>query len=160
MLKPTIMWFHIVTGHPGSRKLWLTLEQKYYHPGMSRYIDDYKCAACQHDKLDGRWYGLLLERKLREQPFEEVSVDIVEHLFLCHIIFSRARLSSTFGKCFLLYFWPWWRKYSHFDSHTQRRSLISMRVKCIGHWMPHFLAALFKFSSFRTFFTGRQRSEQ
>jgi hypothetical protein len=77
MLKPTIEWFHIVTGHPGSKKLRLTLEQRYYNPEMRRYIDNYKCADCQHHKLDGKGYGLLPERELKEQPFEEVAVDLI-----------------------------------------------------------------------------------
>ncbi len=77
MVKTTIKWFHIVTGHPGSKKLRLTLEQRYYHPEMRRYIDAYKCADCQHNKLDGKGYGLLPERELREQPFEEVAVDLI-----------------------------------------------------------------------------------
>ena len=75
MLKPTIKWFHIVTGHPGSKKLLLTLDQRYYHPDMRRQIDNYICANCQHHKLDGKEYGVLPECKLREQPFEEVVVD-------------------------------------------------------------------------------------
>ena len=41
MVKSAIKWSHIVTGHPGSKKLRLTLEQRYYHPEMRRYIDAY-----------------------------------------------------------------------------------------------------------------------
>ena len=77
MLKPTIKWFHIVTGHPGSKKLRLTLDQRYYHPNMRGQIDNYVYANCQQHKLDGKGYGLLPERELREQPFEEVAVDII-----------------------------------------------------------------------------------
>ena len=73
MLKSTITWFHTVTGHPGSKKLRLTLEQRYYHPKMCRYIDNYKCADCKHHKLDDK----VPERKLREQSFEEVAVDLI-----------------------------------------------------------------------------------
>ena len=34
-------------------------------------------ADCRHHKLDGKGYGLLPERELREQPFEEVVVDLI-----------------------------------------------------------------------------------
>ena len=43
---------------------------------MHRQIDNYICANCQHHKLDGKEYGLLPECELREQPFEEVAVDL------------------------------------------------------------------------------------
>ena len=77
MIKPAVKWFHIVTGHPGSKKLRLTLEQRYHHPGMRRYIDNFACSDCQKHKLDGRGYGLLPMRDLKEQPFEEVAVDLI-----------------------------------------------------------------------------------
>ena len=32
MLKGTAKWYHIVTGHPGNKKLRLTLQQRYHHP--------------------------------------------------------------------------------------------------------------------------------
>ena len=44
---------------------------------MRRQIDNYICANCQHHKLDGKGYSLLSERELREQPFEEVAVDLI-----------------------------------------------------------------------------------
>ena len=77
MVKSIVKWFHIVTGHPGSKKLRLTLEQRYHHPEMRRYIDSYACADCQKHKLDGKGYGLLPMRDLKEQPFEEVAVDLI-----------------------------------------------------------------------------------
>ncbi len=41
MIKSTVQWYHTVTGHPGSKKLRMTIEQRYHHPNMRRYIDDY-----------------------------------------------------------------------------------------------------------------------
>ena len=58
MVKSTLKWFYIVMRHPGSKKLRLTLEQRYYQPAIRRYIDAYKCADCQHHKLDGKRYWL------------------------------------------------------------------------------------------------------
>ena len=77
MLKKTIKWFHIATGHPGNTKLRMTMEQRYHHPNMRALIDNYTCADCQKHKLDGKGYGLLPERELRSQPFEEVAVDLI-----------------------------------------------------------------------------------
>jgi len=77
MIKSTVQWYHIVTGYPGSKKLRLTMEQRYHHPNMRRYIDNFACEHCQKHKLDGKGYGLLPMRDLREQPFEEVAVDLI-----------------------------------------------------------------------------------
>ena len=77
MIQPTVKWFHQVTGHPGTKKLQLTLNQRYYHPEMRRYVDKYKCSDCQKHKLDGKGYGLLPERECRSEPFEEVAVDLI-----------------------------------------------------------------------------------
>ena len=77
MIKSTVQWYHIVTGHPGSKKLRLTMEQRYHHPNMRRYIDNFACEDCQKHKLDGKGYGLLPMRDLKEQPFEEVAVDLI-----------------------------------------------------------------------------------
>ena len=77
MIKPTIKWFHIVTGHPGQKRLYLTLKAKYHHKQLRSECDEYLCTDCQKHKLEGRGYGLLLERELRVEPFEEVAVDLV-----------------------------------------------------------------------------------
>ena len=44
---------------------------------MRGQIDNYICTHCQHHMLDGKEYSLLPERELREQPFEEVVVDLI-----------------------------------------------------------------------------------
>ena len=77
MIKKTVQWYHIVTGHPGSKKLKLNMEQRYHHPNMHRYIDNFACEDCQKHKLDGKGYGLLPMRDLNAQPFEEVVVDLI-----------------------------------------------------------------------------------
>ena len=74
MIKSTVQWYHIVTRHPGSKKLRLTTEQRYHHPNMRMYIDNFACKDCQKHKLDGKRYGSLPMIDLKEQPFEEVTV--------------------------------------------------------------------------------------
>ena len=77
MLKSTIKWYHLVTGHPGSKRLELTLRHKYYHPDIRRSIEKFHCPHCQKHKLDGKGYGLLPEREIRSETFEGVAVDLI-----------------------------------------------------------------------------------
>ena len=77
MIDNVIKWFHLVTGHPGTKRLELTLRHKYWHPDLRRGIEKFKCPACQKHKLEGNGYGLLPEREIRSEPFEEVAVDLI-----------------------------------------------------------------------------------
>ena len=77
MVKNTIKWYHLVTGHPGTKRLELTLKHKYYYPELRRKIEQFNCPHCQKHKLDGKGYGLLPEREIRSEPFEEVAVDLI-----------------------------------------------------------------------------------
>ena len=77
MVLPTIRWFHEVLGHVGGKRLRLTLNCRYFHPQMRRFIDEYACDSCQRNKLSGRGYGLLPERNIRETPFDDVAVDLI-----------------------------------------------------------------------------------
>ena len=54
-----------------------TIKARYHHPNIRAEISNFKCSACQKFKLAGRGYGLLPERELREQPFEEYAVDLI-----------------------------------------------------------------------------------
>ena len=69
LLKPAIKWFHLVTGHPGEKRLEMTLKQRYYHPEIRHEVLRFKCDACQCHKLPGKGYGLLPEKEIKEQPF-------------------------------------------------------------------------------------------
>ena len=53
------------------------MEQRYHRPNMRSYIDNFACEYCQKHNLDGKGYGLLPMRDLKEQPFEEVAVDLI-----------------------------------------------------------------------------------
>ena len=76
LLKPAIKWFHLVTGHPGEKRLEMTLKARYYHPEIRHEVLRFKCDACQRHKLPGKGYGLLPKRELRIAPWEEVTVDL------------------------------------------------------------------------------------
>ena len=77
LLKPAIKWFHIVTGHPGEKRLELTLRLRFFHPELRHLVKKFKCDLCQRHKLPGKGYGLLPERDISTQPFQEVAVDLI-----------------------------------------------------------------------------------
>jgi hypothetical protein len=54
LIKPTIKWYHQVTGHPGSKRLYGQLRQRYYHRDLYWMVDNLNCDFCQRNKLDGR----------------------------------------------------------------------------------------------------------
>ena len=77
LLIPTIKWYHIITGHSGWNRLYMTIGARYYHPALKTEVRRFKCDACQKHKIPGKGYGLLPERELKEQPFDEVAVDLI-----------------------------------------------------------------------------------
>jgi hypothetical protein len=77
LIRPTVEWYHQVTGHPGSKRLYDHIRQRYYNCNFRRFIDSYNCDFCQKHKLDGKGYGLLPEREVRSIPFEECAVDLI-----------------------------------------------------------------------------------
>ncbi len=54
LILPTIRWYHQVTGHPGSKRLYQHLHQGYYNCDLRRLVDNFKCNYCQRNKLDGK----------------------------------------------------------------------------------------------------------
>ncbi len=77
LLHPTIQWFHQVTGHPGSKRLYMQICNRYYNRDLRSLIDRFHCEYCQCNKLSGKGYGLLPERKVCCVPFEECAVDLI-----------------------------------------------------------------------------------
>jgi len=62
LIEPTVQWYHQVTGHPGRKRLYEHVRQRYYNRGICAYIDHFNCDYCQRNKLEGRGYGILPER--------------------------------------------------------------------------------------------------
>ena len=77
MLDETVKWFHTVMGHPGEKRLQMTLQERYYHPKMRYTIDRFKCSHCQMHKLSGHGYELLPEHEVHVAPWEEVVIDLI-----------------------------------------------------------------------------------
>jgi hypothetical protein len=77
LIVPTTRWYHQVTGHPGSKRLYQHIHQRYYNHDLLRLVDNFKCDYCQRNKLDGKGYGFLPEREVRSIPFEECATDLI-----------------------------------------------------------------------------------
>ncbi len=77
LIKSTVKWYHQVTGHPGNKRLYEQIHQRYHNRDLRRYIDNFNCDYCQRNKLDGKGYGLLPEREVQSIPFEECAVDLI-----------------------------------------------------------------------------------
>ncbi len=77
LIKPTIKWYHQGTGHPGSKRLYGQLRQRYYHRDLRQMVDNLNCDLCQRNKLDGKEYGFLPEREVHSILFEECTADLI-----------------------------------------------------------------------------------
>jgi hypothetical protein len=65
LIKPTIKWYHQVTGHTGSKRLHGQLQQRYYHRDLPQMVDNLNCDFCQRNKLDNKGYEYLPEREVQ-----------------------------------------------------------------------------------------------
>jgi hypothetical protein len=54
LIVPTIRCYHQVTGHPGSKRLYQHIHQRYYNCDSRRLVDNFKCNYCQRKKLMAR----------------------------------------------------------------------------------------------------------
>jgi hypothetical protein len=54
LIVPTIRWCHQVTGHPGRKRLYQHIHQRYYNHDLGKLVDNLKCNYCQRNKLDGK----------------------------------------------------------------------------------------------------------
>jgi hypothetical protein len=77
IIRPTVNWYHQVTGHPGSKRLYEQIRQRYHNHGLQRYIDNFNCKFCQRNNLDKRGYRLLPELEVQSIPFEECAMDLI-----------------------------------------------------------------------------------
>ena len=66
-----------MTGQWGEKRSELTLRSRFFHPELRHLVKKFKCDLCQRHKLPGKGYGLLPERDIITQPFQEVDVDLI-----------------------------------------------------------------------------------
>jgi hypothetical protein len=77
LIVPTIRWYRQVIGHPGSKRLYQHIHQRYYNRDLHRLVDNFNCNYCQRNILDGKGYGFLPEQEVRSIPFEECATDLI-----------------------------------------------------------------------------------
>jgi hypothetical protein len=77
LINDTIHWYHAITGHVGSSRLYNYLCSLLWFAGMRQPIDAYvhSCDACQHYKDQGRGQGALPPRDDVSMPFKEVAAN-------------------------------------------------------------------------------------
>ncbi len=71
------MWYHQVTGHPGSKRLYQHIHQGYYNRVLRWLVDNFNCDDCQRNKLDDKGYGFLPKREVWSILFEECAADLI-----------------------------------------------------------------------------------
>jgi hypothetical protein len=64
LIRPTVKWYHQVTGHPGSKRLYEQIYQRYHNHDLRRCIDNFNYDYCKRKKIDGQGYELLSEHEV------------------------------------------------------------------------------------------------
>jgi hypothetical protein len=70
LIRPTVKWYHQVTGHPGRKRLYEQIRQRYRNC-------DLRSGYCQRSKLGGKEYRLSPECEVQSIPLEECTVDLI-----------------------------------------------------------------------------------
>ncbi len=78
MIWPTLHWFHVMLGHPGSCCLCATLQAWYHHLQLHMHIEPFACDECQHAKSSGPNHGLLPDQDFVVSPWKEVAVNLID----------------------------------------------------------------------------------
>ena len=73
-----VAWFYQILGHPGSSRLYKAMSQRFYNSRLRHTIDTFKCDHCQKHKIPGKGYGLLPDRGVVSQPWDEIAVDLID----------------------------------------------------------------------------------
>ena len=78
MINNVIRWYHLVLGHPGSQRLYDTINARFFYPGLSTLCKGYRCLDdCDMIKNQGQQYGHLAPREVALGPWHTISVDLI-----------------------------------------------------------------------------------
>ena len=78
LINSVIRWYHLILGHPGSQRLYDTINARFYYPGLSTLCQQYQCPDnCTMMKNQGQQYGHLAPKTVTIAPWETVSVDLI-----------------------------------------------------------------------------------
>ncbi|POM81556.1 Retrovirus Polyprotein [Phytophthora palmivora] len=70
-------FYHTALLHPGMNRMFLTMSNSVYWPGMRRAVESYVrvCPMCQTWKRSPNQYGLLPEKRHGREPWSDIAVD-------------------------------------------------------------------------------------
>ena len=78
MIDEVIRWYHLVLGHPGSQRLYSTINVRLFYQGLSTLCQQYQCPDdCGMIKNQGRQYRILAAQEVNVAPWHTVSVDVI-----------------------------------------------------------------------------------
>ena len=78
MIDTVVRWYHLVLGHPGSQRLYNTINARFFYPGLSTICQQYQCPDdCGMIQNQGRQYGHLAAREVNITPWHTVAVDLI-----------------------------------------------------------------------------------
>ena len=77
LLRPIIVWYHLVLGHCGAHRLYDTLRRRFHIPRLKEACYTFFCEDCQKNKLSGAGYGMLPPKHAPFAPWNEVAIDLI-----------------------------------------------------------------------------------
>ena len=78
MIDTVVRWYHLVLGHPGSQRLYNTINARFFYPGLSTICQQYQCPDdCGMIKNQGRQYGHLASQEVNITPWHTEAVDLI-----------------------------------------------------------------------------------
>ena len=78
IINHVIRRYHLVLGHPRTKRLYDTINARFFYPGLSTLCKDYRCPDdCDMIKNQGQQYGHLAPREVALGPWHTISVDLI-----------------------------------------------------------------------------------
>ena len=72
LLMPTIKWFHIVTGHPGEKRLELTLRSIFFYPELRHLVKKLSVIFAKDTNYPGKGMVYYLKGILLQSHFKKL----------------------------------------------------------------------------------------
>ena len=79
LIPATIKWYHHTMGHAGADRLYSSISQLLYAPGLKEAVREFckHCDACQRYKNPGPGIGHVPPRNETKVPFEQIAIDTI-----------------------------------------------------------------------------------
>ena len=99
LIMPLIRWYHEILNHPGKDRTYHTIEQYFFHRGLSFLTSKFvnNCSTCQKWKRPGRRYGKIPVHTTQYQPWECIQIDLFGKTALLDKLKQLPSLTSARG---------------------------------------------------------------